>query len=227
VLFAAGRLLSTSGMATGAVSAFLVSSWWLGSFTVWFDWLTIMNRTIRHFGGGGASYTTIANAAGVTGPLGQTSMTILCCLLCLAFLWWGRRRDSSVIAIDSDSDREKLENTLLVAMGSIVLMLTSTLVWLHYYLLTIPMFIVIFRPWQDQAPANMLPTLMQRILPAVAFICLMDTAALTIFGLGERGYWVKAATISVSLLFVGGLWQFVFGINRQPGRKAAVEPDVH
>ena len=220
-------VIALSGMTTGAISAFLISSWWLGSYTVWFDWATIMNATIRFFALDDVSHMTIAKSTGVISPVGQISMTILYCLLVLTLLWWGRRRDTSVIANNPNNDREKLENTLLVAMGSIVLMLTSSLVWIHYCLLMIPMFIVIFRPWQDQAPPNLLPMLMQRILPAVAFICLMDTAAIGIFELGEKGYWAKAATISISLLFVAGLWQFVFGINRQPGRKVAVEPDVH
>ena len=108
-----------------------------------------------------------------------------------------------------------VEGTLLIAMGCIVSMLASALVWFHYYVLTIPMFVVALRPWSHPGPMKALPMLMLRLLPVFAFVCLLDTTIVQLTGVDSTTYWATASTICVSTLFVTGLWQLAYGINDQ------------
>ena len=113
----------------------------------------------------------------------------------------------------------RLINSLLIAMGCIVALLASALVWLHYYLLTIPMIIFAFRPWQLPDPMKTLQILMLRILPAIALLCLLDTEISTLLTgiIDAKTYWVAATMTSAIALFVTGLWQFAYGISDQTG----------
>lgn len=216
--------ISVSGIIAGAVVALLISSWWMGSFTVWIDWLNLINKTVSQFGEPGGSYTGVTGITGAISSVGQLGMAVIYTLLVLVFLWWGRRRESVEAG---NSEREFIENITLVAMGCIVMMLSSALVWLHYYLLTIPMFIVALRPWQGTASKGMIRVLVLRILPIIMLLGLMDSAAIGLFELGGGDYWKLAGMTSAFSLLLIGLWLFAFGINGQYDRTTAGEPAAH
>jgi len=205
------------GIATGVFTALLVSSWWLGKATIWWDWFEVFGKTVRGGGPGrsAGNYSAMTQVSGGMDFNNQFVLALLFCLLCLVALWWGRRSaadtaDSNVIA-----DREMLENTGLVAMGCIVALLASSLVWLHYYLLATPMIIFALRPWQSAEPMNILSILMLRVLPVIALICLLDTEIRTLLdGVVDGGtYWAYATMTSSISLFVIGLWQFSYGVK--------------
>jgi hypothetical protein len=219
--------IALSGLATGAVSAVLVSSWWLGSATAWIDWLNVINQTVTGFGKSEKSHALIKSIFGATGPSGQLGLAVFFCFLCLAFLWWGRRAKPDPTANELDTSKEALENTLLVAMGCIVMLLASALVWPHYYLLTIPMFIVVFRPWQEPGRMKILPLLMLRVLPAVALVSMLESPIIYMLGAEGKTYWSVASTGSAILLYVIGLWQFGFRLRNQRGQKVAAAPAAH
>lgn len=211
--------ITLSGIATGVFGAWLVSSWWMGSATVWLDWLKVLERTVKASGPSRAAgnYSTMVQVSGGgLGSYNQLVLAILFCLLCLVALWWGRRRISAPTA-NENLQRENLENTGLIAMGCIVALLASSLVWVHYYLLTIPMIIFALRPWQSPGPMNFLPTLMLRVVPVIALFCLMDTEIRALLGGLVSGgtYWAIATATSTISLFAVGIWQFVYGIKDQ------------
>ena len=177
-----------------------------------------MNRGVP--GRSSGNYSPMVEASGgmeMSIDLGinnQFALALLYCLICLAALWWGRRRAARrMLPHGADEDRERLENTALVAIGCIVALLASSLVWIHYYLLVIPMVIFALRPWNSSQPMNLLTVLMRRLVPVFALVCLLDTEILTLLdGLVGRGdYWAWAGATSAISLFVVGLWQFVFG----------------
>ena len=220
-------VISVGGMATGAVTAVLVSSFWLGSATAWIDWLKLIQRVVDGGPGeAGGNFSIITQFTSGVGPLGQLTAAVSLCLVCLVFLWWGRRGTSALEADAAESQREFIENSCLVALGCIVTMLTSTLVWLQYYVLTIPMLMVALRPWQDPGPIKILPLLMLRVLPVVALVLLMETALKAVIGSDGRDYWAMATMTSTLVLFVAGLWQLGFGIRARPGPQADAAPAV-
>jgi hypothetical protein len=210
--------ISLAGMVTGVLFAVLISSWWMGKATIWLDWLESIGNTVGQFGGKAGSYSIMTAVSGGLSPLGQLTLALIFCFLSLAVFWWGRRGRPQQINEGLNEDRETLENTLLIAMGCLITLLASALVWFHYYLLTIPMLIFAFRPWQSPAPMRALPILMLRILPMFALLCLLTTNVITVLTasfIDSEDFWPMASMTSVSLLFLIGMWQLAYGIRDQ------------
>ncbi len=206
--------IAVSGIFTGSVAAVLVSSAWLGSAAAWLDWFNY----IREFVDGGpgetgGNYAIITQVSSNISPAGQLGMAIFLCLICLAIYAWGRRNTSTRDLPGAGGDSEFIENAFLISMGCIIPILTSTLVWLHYYLLAVPMIIVALRPWREPGPMRIIPFLMLRVLPTVALVFLLETALGDIIGGEGRSYRVLATTTSALCLFVAGLWQLGHGIR--------------
>lgn len=220
--------ISIAGIATGVFTAMLVSSFWIGSATAWFDWFSRVLNLVKYSPGEfGGNYAVITQFTSGTGPWVQLVTAIALCLLVLVLLWWGRKRAAAPETDTAVNSQEFLENTCLVAMGCIIMMLASTTVWLHYYLLTIPMLIVALRPWQAQRKMGVIPILMLRVLPVVALVLLMETALKTVIGSEGRSYWAMSTTASALILFVVGLWQFGYGFNAKPHHQPVEEPAAH
>jgi 4-amino-4-deoxy-L-arabinose transferase-like glycosyltransferase len=211
--------LCVSGMATGAILAMLVSSIWLGNASAWLDWFYYIRQFVDGGPGeSGGNYAIITRVFGATSPLVQLMSALFLCLLCLVLFWWGRRCMAAVESDRAGKDREYIENAFLIAMGCLIPLLTSTLVWLHYYLLTIPMIIIALRPWREADPMKIIPLLMLRVLPVVALVILLETALKDITGGEGRSYIVFATTTSAICLFVVGLWQLWRGVRDESSR---------
>ncbi len=211
------------GMTAGVIGAALVSSWWMGSMTSWLDWLQVISKTVEHGPGkGSGNYAVMTQLGGGLSPLYQLLLATALCVVVLIFLWWGHRGRTDTNSDNSFGSSESLENTLLIAMGCVIAMLASALVWIHYYLLTIPMLMVALRPWQDIRHKKLPAIIMQRLLPVVGLICLMDLSLYNLLGIDRLDYWAKATTTCVLILFTVGLWEFRFGIPTQiAGKKSA------
>jgi hypothetical protein len=212
-------MVTLYGIATGAFFALLVSSWWMGKATIWWDWITVLRHTVGGSGPGrsAGNYSAMTQVSGGMDLNNQFVLALLFCLVCLVALWWGRRGASKPTDSRTIEDRETLENTGLIAMGCIVALLASSLVWIHYYVLAIPMIIFALRPWQSSESMNFWSVLMLRVLPVIALFCLLDTEIRTLLdGVIDRGtYWAYATMTSSVSLFVVGLWQFSYGIRDQ------------
>lgn len=220
--------ISLSGMATGAFTAVLVSSIWLGNAMAWLDWWSFIQQVVDGGPGeSGGNHAMITQFSRGISPPGQLTVAIILSLVCLAFFWWGRRGTTSAGSGATGKERELIENSCLIAMGCVVSMLASTLVWLHYYLLIIPMLIVAFRPWQEPGRMKIVPFLMLRLLPAIALVVLLETALRSIIGSDESINWLIKPMTSAVILFLVGLWQFGYGIRVQPDPQADEEPDAH
>ena len=208
--------LAVSGMAAGAIVSVFVSSIWLGGTTTWLNWF---NYIRQYMDGGlderGGNYAIITQLFSDASSLIQLVAAVFLCLLCLAVFWWERRSDSDHDIHKNNEDREFIENTTFIAMGCIITMLTSSMVWLHYYLLAIPMIIIALRPYSESGPMKTLPVLMLRILPTVALVLLLETALRDIIGGEPRTYRVFATTTSAISLFVIGVWQFWRGVKQR------------
>ncbi len=203
--------VAIAGILTGVAGAVLVSSWWMGDSRAWIDWLLILDKTMgstpREASG---NISIMTQFIGALGPLGQLGLALSLSFLVLVFLWWGRRANAPAAGEGLNQNREFIENTLLVAMGALVQMLASALVWTHYYLLTVPMLIVAFRPWLGLSRNTAVLILMKRVLPGIALLGLLDTVIRYLFNIEGTVYWMTVSAISVLALFVVGLWQLRF-----------------
>jgi len=209
-----GRLgIALAGMVSGALAALLVSSWWLGNGSAWLDWLAYISQFVDAGPGEtGGNYAVITQLTSV-GATGQLTFAIVLCALSLAFQWWGRRNVSDAASGETVDNRVFIESALLIATGCIIALLTSSLVWLHYYLFTLPMILVALRPWHQPMPMKIMPFLFLRVLPVIAFVLLMQTALRELSGSDDRTYRAVTSTIAVLSLFVAGSWQMVQGVR--------------
>ena len=215
------RLITgVSGMLTGALAAILVSSWWLGTASAWLDWLKVISGFLGAAPNISGNYSVMRQLTGGLSPTGQLLLTLLLISAALTLFWWGRRRQSS-LSTNPDfqsTDRQSLEDTLLIAMGCIIALMASSLVWIHYYLLTIPLMLFLLRPWQEQEQeqGSFIRVLMQRILPVVAMVLLMDSAILWLFEMEGHEFRSIAAPIYLIMMFVAGMWQIAYGMGETP-----------
>ena len=129
-----GRLLRMLvGWIVAAALSVAVSGMYLGSPTMWIDFLKSLPTTL----GGGAYPSENGNFSLSTllfGGTGPAAMALLITLL-LAFSWMVFATRRSALAWEST-----IQDAFSVAgFGSAIMLLSSPLAWLHYYVLLIPL----------------------------------------------------------------------------------------
>lgn len=132
------------GIAIGGGVALLASSWFFGSPRCWIDWF----RYVRAWPAGDWPIRSgnYAPARFVREFFGIHSTPLALALIpcagaLLSIVWLGRR------ARQAPQDREIafLEHACLVSFGVLLFLLLSSLVWVHYFLLTLPLILVSLR----------------------------------------------------------------------------------
>jgi hypothetical protein len=97
-------------------------------------------------------------------------------------------------------------------------MMVSPLVWLHYYMLAIPMLIVAFRPWSRAPAVGVAGIVLQRLLPALVLLAFLEGPH---WRLLEGDFYAEHAVvmvIAIAVLYFIGLWQLRFQDGRLPGK---------
>jgi hypothetical protein len=205
-------LIGSAGMACGALIALAWSSIFFGRAGVWIDWLRDLQGLMgRDFPSEDGNF----NAGNVLGlqldGLSQVWLALALCALLLAFLWWGRRNAGT-----ADGLRDRVECGQLLGLACVIQILTSPLVWVHYFVLAVPLLIVAFRPWSASARRGLTSLLMLRLLPLLSLLLLLEGPLggwlASDPGLAANRAWVFAAL----LLFGVGLWQLRFENPRPP-----------
>jgi len=213
--------LGITGMAAGALFAVGVSSFLYGGFGIWHEWLAQlfdlaqidMPTTQGH-------YDLLRSLGLATSATDRVVAAVLICAVPLAFMWWGRRGPAKAAGSAPDASRERalIEYGQMIGMGCLVYMLVAPLVWLHYFVLAVPMLIVAFRPW-SRAPAHgTLGIILLRLMPALVFLSYLEGPH---WRLIHRDFFTAHAITyiaSIVILFVVGLWQLRFPDDRLPAR---------
>jgi hypothetical protein len=92
----------------------------------------------------------------------------------------------------------------MVSSGSLIFLLSSSLVWLHYFILVIPAFIYIFRPENYLSQKNSIRKLIivKRFLLAVAFLLVSNEPLLMLSSIIQvTPHFTAAAICSGTLIF--------------------------
>lgn len=218
-------LIGLTGMASGALIAFAWSSVFFAGPGVWIEWLQDLRALLgQEFTSEGGNFTA-SNVLGLRLPgLGQVGLALALCALVLVFLWWGRRQVGHRLSVQApggasvaDVAGDRVEYGQLLGLACLIQMLASPLVWLHYFVLTVPMLVVAFRPWSGPARRGMASLLVQRLLPVLGLLLLLE---------GPLGGWLasdpalaanRACVFAALILFGVGLWQLRFPDVRSPG----------
>jgi hypothetical protein len=153
---------------------------------------------------------------------GQLALALGLCALTLLSLWWGRRRDGNRPggAGTLDEGRELIEYGQLLALACLIQMLTSRLVWLHYFVLAVPMLIVALRPWSGKLPRGFGSVLLHRVLPVLALLLLLQGPLAESLAADPVLAANRACVVAALILFGLGLWQLCFQDGRLPAGRA-------
>lgn len=195
VAFFAGAGMGTAiGVATGAL--------YFGSFAAWFDWaatLAVIPDEIIHVSLG--NYAPLPALVGSAS--GALSLGLACALTIAPALALGR----------STPKRDALDRGLLLTtslgLGGAVALVTATLVWEHYFLLALPLFVALAAVAVRVRAEGPSDWLRFRVLPALSFLALLATPTFGIAGLSHETYFplvqgsalVVAYGLGVALLF--------------------------
>jgi hypothetical protein len=157
-------LMQSFGFALSAFAALLISRHYFGSFECWTEWLKTM-KTIDawHISISMGNYSLSRLILEWNGS--DISMILLICLLIVTIVlaWFGRSHSSG--KTDVGFHRE----ALAVGMGCVIMLLVSKLAWLHYYILTIPLLLYLFR--QDKSSESHSPiTRLRKIMVMVVIV---------------------------------------------------------
>jgi hypothetical protein len=206
-------LIGSAGMACGALIAVAWASIFFGGPGVWIDWLRDLQALMgTNFPAEHGNFNA-GNVLGLQlGGLARSWLALALCALVLAFLWWGRRHAGA-----EEGLRERVECGQLLGLACVIQMLTSPLVWVHYFVLAVPLLVVAFRPWSEPARRGLASLLVLRLLPVLGLLLLLE---------GPLGGWLasdpalaanRAWVVAALLLFGAGLWQLRFENRRLPG----------
>jgi len=198
-------LVGFSGMVLGALFSVGTASLFFGGVDIWFEWLDELRELTRYtLPADSGNFDVLQILHLPMEARGQTAAALAACALTLGFLWWGRRSNQP------GPEREHIEYAQMIGMGCLVHMLTSSLVWLHYFLLALPMIIVAFRPWTGAPQRAGLEVVLFRLIPTLILLAFLDGPHWTLFY--DDAYAIHAipSIVSIAVLFLLGLWQLRF-----------------
>jgi hypothetical protein len=135
--------LHGAGAAAGALVAFALSSVWLGSMGAWSSWGAVLGELMGEYEhtleAGNFSLARVLERSGLA--VDARLLGVLSLIAFAAALMWRRQA-----AGRGGSDREGVEDLLLLALGGALSVLAARLAWLHYFVLVLPLAIAALRP---------------------------------------------------------------------------------
>ncbi|HET8967397.1 MAG TPA: glycosyltransferase family 87 protein [Candidatus Acidoferrum sp.] len=136
------------GSATAVLAAILFSGFYFGTSSVWFAFFHSLRNTLN-----GSAYSlengNFSLSVLLFGPTSRSS-TIVPVVLLSAFLWLliaSRRSDRTATVSEQDSSRIRFHSAFCVGGGGCAIMLLSSpLAWIHYYVLLLPLSLYVISP---------------------------------------------------------------------------------
>jgi hypothetical protein len=167
------------GISIAIIVAVTTSSLFFGSALCWVQWFEalriIPNEIIKVSMGNYSLSRLIFDFTDI-----NMSKFLVFALLLLTsyFICKGRRKEANINFVKKKNFCEQdllsgfLEDVTMVSTGSLIFLLSSSLVWLHYFILVIPAFIYIFRPENYLLQNNSIGKfiIIKRFLPTAAFL---------------------------------------------------------
>jgi len=193
-------VLETIGMAAGAVTAFAWSSAAFGGPRIWQHWLSALSVLPKNL---------ITVELGNYAPIrllndwlkvdATYAVGLLFVGLALAAVGWGL----SGALPKGARDQPGFEDIVVVALAGLVTLLASPLSWLHYFVFTIPMFLVVLRPTSVRRGENA-TWVLARVAAFIALLAVM-MRPLVMLEIGSTRGRAVVLLLGVALLFYLGL----------------------
>jgi hypothetical protein len=172
-------VLELMGVSIAIIVAVTTSSLFFGSSLCWVQWFEalriIPNEIIKVSMGNFSLSRLIFDFTDI-----NVSKCFIFALLLLTsyFVYKGRRKVVNIDLMKENNVYEQdlkagfLEDVAMVSAGALIFLLSSSLVWLHYFILVIPAIIYIFRPenYLSQNISIGKLIIIKRFLPAIALL---------------------------------------------------------
>jgi len=209
-----GKLAHASaGIAAAGAFALVISIAAFGSVRCWAGWLTLARAAGDYwFEVNLYNYSPamlIFDRFGIkTAPF--LAMTLVAA--CAGAVWIGRERTGGN-AREHDAtggicpDSELFEDMLMVSIGCLIYLLCMTLVWLHYFLLIIPMALVALRPSYPNMPGPGRCVIIRRVAAALAILAIAEFPTVMLFPPATPYHKVAMDAFATLTLLGIGIWE--------------------
>jgi len=198
--------LEYTGIILGVIIAFIVSTVLLDSMRCWNGWFTAIlsapHDIIK------LSYGNFGLAMLILDRFNIDAVKYLIFILlslAVVFIWLGRRH--VIIAGKEDLDRAFFEDVLMVAVGCLIYLLSCPLVWLHYFVLTIPAALFILRPHITVSTPVTLAVIVRRFFSVAAIMIIAINPMQALSGIRAPNYVAFAISVSTFTLYGLALWE--------------------
>ncbi len=204
-------VLELMGISIAIIVAVTTSSLFFGSALCWVQWfeaLRIIPNEIINVSMGNYSLSRLI--FDFTDINVSKYFILVLLLLTSYFVYRGRRKVVNIDLMKENNVYEKdlkagfLEDVATVSTGALIFLLSSSLVWLHYFILVIPAIIYIFRPENYLSQNNSIGKLIviKRFLPAIALLLVSNEPLLRLSSIIQvTSHFTAAAICSAALIF--------------------------
>jgi hypothetical protein len=218
-------IITCSGIAISSISAIIISSIAFGSVRCWISWISALqelpDNIITLPMGNLAPARLILDLVGIEA---QTYLMVIFSSIALLFIWKGRCSNGAKIQIISDDkhyrETELLQEFLIVGSGCLLYLLSARLVWLHYYLLSIPLALLLLRPLNMSPSPAAWGLVMRRLLAALALVLVGSNPLVSLFKLSDP-YHFAFLTVSGTLILFGLAMYEILGAGDQSVRMSS------
>ncbi|MBN1868549.1 hypothetical protein JW916_14805 [Candidatus Sumerlaeota bacterium] len=210
-------LFSILGLASGAAIAVAASSVFFGSLRCWKDWTTILPNVVESIHPVSKGNYSVARIVfdraqvDISRPLFAALLVLIGIVAVVA-----RRPTRRETPAKTVRPREYREDVLAVGMGCAAALLAARLVWLHYYLLLVPLLMYSLRP-RDRLFRESAALYLTRLgVSGVAILLLSTLTVPAPFGWETTTLSAVRSCGAAMLLFILGLVQTLSLKNDPP-----------
>lgn len=161
-------LLQAVGFSISVFVALLISRYYFGSFGCWTEWLEMVKSIDSwHVPLGIAEGNECLSRLIAEWTGHDLSLILLICLVIVTVVlaWLGRNRSRGVKDVGFGFNRE----AAAVGLGCVIMLLGSKLAWLHYYVLTAPLLLYLYRQ-EKGSDIHSPDTKMRRIIVMIVIV---------------------------------------------------------
>lgn len=196
------------GVLAGVVFAFASSSLFFGTVECWSNWAqTIQWIPPDIITPQMGNYALLPFVAGESASRYSSALALALCLPA-GFVIWKRRDAPFAVAKEQSPEQATARRVRVVALfgiGCIAFLLSATLVWEHYFILSVPLLLATLCPGIANAPESPGQWLLERILPGLALVGLMATPTLSVAQLPHEIYFPIVQGSGALILYGLGL----------------------
>lgn len=197
------------GLAAAAIGVAILSFAATGTLRNWLDWWragTSMPASVITMALG--NYSLMQVLSRLVGDGAARLLAVALAALAVGCVWRGHRRSGAGQGLPGPE--ADLEDVLLISVGCLLYLLSAPLVWLHYYLLTVPIGLCLARPASSPSPRSEHGSAWAVRGLAVAAMALIALNPLHCVVKFQAGPWVAVSLIGgtavVFLLALRELW---------------------